>query len=452
VPVYAPGSGSSSVGTGRQEGYLYDRGGAFFNVMHSDFGATGDGTTDESTAIQAVITAAPTNSVIWLPPGTFRLVTGLSINNKTNLMIAGPGKLAPEGAITCIDIVDSNFITVRDIEIDGDATAGSTAIKFRSTGTTVLQCHIVGMDIADMETGITAPVGGDPHELVVIRNRLTVTDMAGSVGVSAAIGDSIITDNVIRGFDSSCLVNRGGTRVARNHFYRFPSTAVTRNLGIGLEPAATEYLSVYGNFFDGYPTEGNLVLHAGFARGVSIFGNTFLSDDTEGPFIHFKAPSAPNTNITDVSIIGNSFKSPTGSKTNGMTLSSDVITNASSRFRMHSNTWRGASPFSTDEADRQTGAFATSYTPNPMLGRTIVLTLTDNITINNASNANMGGIGNRLTFVFIQDGTGGRTVGWNAAYKQGWSDTGNTSDLRSTITFEFDGTNWNQVGAQSPYV
>lgn len=60
--------------------------------------------------------------------------------------------------------------------------------------------------------------------------------------------------------------------------------------------------------------------------------------------------------------------------------------------------------------------------------------------------------GQRITFVFLQDATGGRAVTWNAVFKQAWSDTGNTANKRSTISFIYDGTNWNQDGAQSPYI
>lgn len=61
-------------------------------------------------------------------------------------------------------------------------------------------------------------------------------------------------------------------------------------------------------------------------------------------------------------------------------------------------------------------------------------------------------VGQRVTFTFIQNGTGGYTVTWNSAFKVSWSDTGNTANKRSSISFIYDGTNFNQDGAQTPYV
>jgi len=60
--------------------------------------------------------------------------------------------------------------------------------------------------------------------------------------------------------------------------------------------------------------------------------------------------------------------------------------------------------------------------------------------------------GQRLTFAFLQDGTGGWAVTWNAVFKVNWSNTSNTANKRSSITVAYDGTNWIDVAAQSTWV
>lgn len=66
-------------------GTIYDRGGQVFNVKHTDFGATGDGCTDDTGAIQAAIDAAKNAGygVVWLPPGTYRICDTLLANGST---------------------------------------------------------------------------------------------------------------------------------------------------------------------------------------------------------------------------------------------------------------------------------------------------------------------------------------------------------------------------------
>jgi hypothetical protein len=61
-------------------------------------------------------------------------------------------------------------------------------------------------------------------------------------------------------------------------------------------------------------------------------------------------------------------------------------------------------------------------------------------------------IGQVLIFTFVQGGAGAFAVTWNAVFKKTWSDTGNATNARSTIAYYYDGTNWNQLGGQAPYV
>ncbi len=109
------------------------------------------------------------------------------------------------------------------------------------------------------------------------------------------------------------------------------------------------------------------------------------------------------------------------------------------------------------------------FGPNTRLAHNNVATLTDAATI--AVDASLSDIftvtlganrtmglptnpekGQRITFIILQDATGGRTLGWNAVFKVSWSNTGNTASKRSMISFVYDGTNWNQDGAQTPYI
>lgn len=60
--------------------------------------------------------------------------------------------------------------------------------------------------------------------------------------------------------------------------------------------------------------------------------------------------------------------------------------------------------------------------------------------------------GQRCTWTVIQGGAGGFAINWTNFTKFVWSDAGNTAGKRSSISGIYDGTNWNQDGAQTPYV
>jgi hypothetical protein len=61
-------------------------------------------------------------------------------------------------------------------------------------------------------------------------------------------------------------------------------------------------------------------------------------------------------------------------------------------------------------------------------------------------------IGQEIEFDIRQGGTGRWDLTWNAVFRQAWSDSRNRAGRRSTIRFYYDGTNWVQMGAQSPYL
>jgi hypothetical protein len=82
------------------------------------------------------------------------------------------------------------------------------------------------------------------------------------------------------------------------------------------------------------------------------------------------------------------------------------------------------------------------------LGNICSVTLGGNRTMGLPTNASTG---QRMTFIITQDGTGGRTLAWNANFKQAWSDTGNTASKVSMISFVYDSF-WYQDGAQTPYI
>jgi len=93
---------------------------------------------------------------------------------------------------------------------------------------------------------------------------------------------------------------------------------------------------------------------------------------------------------------------------------------------------------------KQNVVYASDITPDPWEGAVIkVGALTGGITVN-APTGTKQLAGARLTFHFLQDGSGSHAVTWNAAFATTWAPDLTPSSV-STISFYFDGTSWTPV-------
>ncbi|HWK89100.1 MAG TPA: glycosyl hydrolase family 28-related protein [Longimicrobium sp.] len=132
------------------EGTIRDDGGAVINVKSSAFGAVGNGTTDDTAAIQAAINAAKGSGMeggtVVFPRGKYKF-TSLSLDDSRNIQLVGVGSDAagsaygsatdrPElicaatGTATAISLKSCQGITFRNLRVRySDASYTGTLIK-----------------------------------------------------------------------------------------------------------------------------------------------------------------------------------------------------------------------------------------------------------------------------------------------------------------------------------
>lgn len=150
----------------------------FFNVMA--YGATGNGSTDDTTAIQAALNAVPgSGGTVYFPPGTYITSSALSVPASCRLLGAGVNASVVKQTSTTVDGLNGSNITalvIADMQFYGP-----------SSGT--------GIGIALSLTG------GSPTSYVVMR----------SVRVAHFGSDGInITDPIISSFDDVVASSNGG--------------------------------------------------------------------------------------------------------------------------------------------------------------------------------------------------------------------------------------------------
>lgn len=126
------------------------------------FGATGDGVTDDSAALQlAIETAAAVGGTLWIPPGDYVVTSSLEIPLSTDniaLHIIGYGvNLEVSGAIvglgrerptTVVSGQTDPKITIEGIRVVGNSTTGQIGFAFYTTYDLQLRnCNATGCDI-----------------------------------------------------------------------------------------------------------------------------------------------------------------------------------------------------------------------------------------------------------------------------------------------------------------
>lgn len=117
-----------------------DKGSLFINVK--DYGAKGDGVTNDSAAIQAAI---DTGKPVFLPEGNF-FIGDISLNNVSVLLGVGKGRsvITINGSTTTALKVNSENSIIRDIEIDhtGTPTSGAAISIYTGNYSTIENVYI----------------------------------------------------------------------------------------------------------------------------------------------------------------------------------------------------------------------------------------------------------------------------------------------------------------------
>lgn len=322
-------------------------------------------------------------------------------------------------------------------------------------------CEFRGNRFSGWATAITATVhssGGTGRNFTVVGNQITSCQTG--ISVAAGITDSKINNNFVTSPTGSatCLNSRGArNEVSFNKIYNCGSSG-----GIGMYLAGDGFTAHHNEIFTdnstGFTEIINVLSGAGWTFGP---GNTI------------------NSNVSSYLIFNGSDFKITGNTTNqrmivaatatGSNLYSNNIHNGTlgkPNIRAATNVFGNVcpnGPFADSGSEAAgwlngTGNTFTSgglvdtvaaslsagtTTPHAGVYNHFVYTLTDNVTIGAPTNPTTG---RTITFTIIQDGTGGRTITWNAAFKVPCS-FNTTASTKTSVEFKYDGTNWVQKGA-----
>jgi len=208
-----------------------------------DYGAVGDGVTDDTASIQAAINDAATagGNVVFFPPGTYA-VTQLTLNNQSNVQLRGAGA----GSV---------------IKWVWNAATAAGSMITLSGGTQRVKIESLRLD----GSGLTNPDAGRGNHLIAIGTG------AGAV-VETQINNCQLGNMIASSGDGVHILGTAGNIVSRVWVSDCVLTSCSR-FGVGVEQGA-EYLWVQSNYFTGNETDVAIVATADLnTAAVIVYGN-----------------------------------------------------------------------------------------------------------------------------------------------------------------------------------
>jgi hypothetical protein len=143
-----------------------------------DFGAVGDGVTNDTAAIQAAVTAAGVGGNVYFPLGEYLITSTIQLLNGQLIEGASSGNYTAigstlklgSGAFAALTVAPANYMGgIRNIRVIGSSpfTVGSIGINFGNVGTAAGNMYLIeNVYLVRLEIGIkTADSGSSPTQL-----------------------------------------------------------------------------------------------------------------------------------------------------------------------------------------------------------------------------------------------------------------------------------------------
>lgn len=258
---------------------------AVFNVKDPAYGALGDGSNNDTTAIQAAITAAQSagGGIIYFPIGVYKCTTGLTVTN-VGISFQGAGwnqTTTTVGSIlkaggTYTDLVNANSTAERfsmtDMSLDGNGTA-TNLVTVDALNCQFTRCY--GRRPATNGTGWNVTSGGTSVWLTDC--RFNGANQAGCFGFAINGTDSTMTgckavnclDSVTYGSTASGAIQQG--------CHHTPGSTIGRCC-INIAGNAAN-VQIIGNRIDNHALgSGIQVTPSSNIQGLQIVGNLFYQN------------------------------------------------------------------------------------------------------------------------------------------------------------------------------
>ena len=259
LPQANGGTGQTTLGAGTYTATggttaisLANRAAQVFNVK--DYGAVGDNSTNDTTAIAAAIAAAKTaKGAVYFPAGIYK-TSAISITSAAGLTLYGDGMgvsvIKTITASQVLHIYTSTNVNIYHLTFDGNCTArtaGQQAVTINAS-----QCSFCDNEI--LHSGeFAAFFGGDSAVTDLIISRNLIRDCYADGINLANVTRAIVSNNMIVNVDDDCIA--AGYHGTASYISILGNYCRARNdlstsTGRGIAILGASDILVYGNFIE----------------------------------------------------------------------------------------------------------------------------------------------------------------------------------------------------------
>lgn len=295
------------------------------------FGAKGDGVTDDSAAIQASINWMTSGGKLFFPIGTYKINTTLTVppisGANSNLFLQGIGNdsvIQPGASITSLFNITGKNTTVKDFFFNNVSSFATNAILFTtSSSDAAYSGRIENNTIIGFTNGISA--SGQNYDINdnFVQNNTTHILFTND-GRNTSISDNYFLGGNIGIRLSTTGTQAEGTRIINN------TVLVTGTSGAGIQIDAALDITIMSNIIDQTgPSSPGIFMASGANQinKIKIIGNWIAAGQNS-----YSIFASGTTN--DFSIIGNSIMS-----NNSLVATAGISLNATNGVKIISNTF-----------------------------------------------------------------------------------------------------------------
>ena len=408
------------------------------NSPHVDvrtYGAKGDEVTDDTLAIQSAIDVTSGNterSVVFLPSGVY-VVGALTLRDGTEIRGEGETSIIRHRAASTSHLFTLGTRNVHGVSIQGVMLDGNKANQTNAV-------DVIHLD----NTGGTFPYCDDPlHTLTNIYIYQPKRDGV-YFGASGTATQGCVLTNVY-----VYQADRYGFNLAgADNRYIACHAGNCANHGWYISEGSSTFIGIMG-----YGSDGSGAYVTATATSAQFIGCHFQENAGNGMTIdggggHVLSGCVLDYNDNGLVLTGKTQYNTVGDSKCSENTTYELSVGSECGYNKIQIMVGEVSKINIAEANNeihinnQEGyreiTYAATITPEPYYGSWVYVLLTGNITFNPPSSAHAGCT---LKFMLLQDGSGGHTITFDAAYKTTWTPakTANKYDL---IEFVFDGASW----------